>query len=201
MAHINLLPWREEIRAKKQGEFIFTLAGGAIIAGLLITLVHIRLQAVIGTQEHRNEFLNKAIAELDEKISTIKDLESTKNKLLARMSIIQELQRNRPLSVHLADELVRTLPDGVYLSELVQKGDSLTMAGVAQSNARVSAYMRNIDASDWLIDPKLDVIKTNELKIPGQRIAEFSLRAAQKSPSNHAENNPSAGEADENSGT
>ena len=117
-----------------------------------------------------------------------------KNKLLARMNIIQELQRNRPLSVHLADELVRTLPEGVYLSEIVQKDDKLTMSGIAQSNARVSAYMRNIDASDWLFEPELGIIKTNEVK--GQRIATFTLGAAQISTMKDTEITYSAGDVD-----
>lgn len=199
MAHINLLPWREELRAKRQREFMFTLVGGAVIACLLVALVHLRLQGMIGAQENRNQFLSNAIAELDQRIGKIKDLESTKNKLLARMNIIQELQRNRPLSVHLVDELVRTLPDGVYLAEITQKDDKLTMAGVAQSNARVSAYMRNIDASDWLYDPKLDVIKTKDVN--GQRVAEFTLRATQKGSMHDSDNAFSAGDADATSGT
>lgn len=199
MAHINLLPWREQLRAKRQREFMFALVGGAVIACLLVALVHLRLQGIINGQEHRNQFLSDAIAELDISIEKIKDLESTKNKLLARMNIIQELQRNRPLSVHLADELVRTLPEGVYLSEIVQEKDKLTMSGIAQSNARVSAYMRNIDASDWLHEPALGVIKTNEVK--GQRIATFTLRAAQKGTMRNTNITYSAGGADATPGT
>ena len=150
MAHINLLPGREELRAKKQREFLGTLLGGAVVACLLVLFAHLHLGGMIGSQENRNQFLTDHIAVLDEQIEKIKDLKSTKNNLLARMNIIQELQRNRPLSVHLVDELVRTLPDGVYLSEFSQKKNSLVMSGIAQSNARVSAYMRNVDTSDWL---------------------------------------------------
>jgi len=199
MAHINLLPWREELRAKKQREFLFTLVGGGVIACLLVALVHLRLTGVIGAQEQRNQFLEDAIAEVDISIAKIKDLESTKNKLLARMHIIQELQRNRPLSVHLADELVRTLPDGVYLSGVNQKEDKLTMTGVAQSNARVSAYMRNIDASDWLNSPQLDVIKTTDDE--GRRIATFTLRAAQVGTMSDSEISYSDGEGNATPGT
>ncbi len=199
MAHINLLPWREQLRAKRQREFMFTLVGGAVIACLLLALMHLRMQGMINGQEYRNQFLSDAIAELDISIEKIKDLESTKNKLLARMNIIQELQRNRPLSVHLADELVRTLPEGVYLSEIVQEEDKLIMSGIAQSNARVSAYMRNIDASDWLHEPALGVIKTNEVK--GQRIATFTLRAAQMGTMKNTNITYSAGGADATPGT
>lgn len=199
MAHINLLPWREELRARRQREFLVTMAGMVIVASLLASLVHLRMQAIIDAQEARNEFINVEITQLDERIEKIRDLESTKNKLLARMNIIQELQRNRPLSVHLADELVRTLPDGVYLSEIVQKNQSLVLTGAAQSNARVSAYMRNIDASDWLYNPTLDVIKTNNET--GQRIAEFTLRATQKDTMNDDQQTFTAGDTDGTSGT
>lgn len=199
MAHINLLPWREEQRALRQREFLFTLVGGAMVAVLLVAFGHLRLNGIISAQENRNDFLHGAIAELDDRIEKIKDLESTRNQLLARMNIIQELQRNRPLSVHLADELVRTLPDGVYLSEITQQGESLTMSGYAQSNARVSAYMRNIDTSDWLNDPKLDVIKTNDED--GRRIAEFTLRADQKGAVTDTDQTLLQGETDATSGT
>jgi type IV pilus assembly protein PilN len=104
-------------------------------------------------------------------------MEKTKNALLARMDIIQQLQRSRPQSVHLMDQLVYTLPDGVYLSKITQKDQSLTMSGVAQSNARVSAYMRNIDNSQWMARPKLDVIETKDAE--RKRNAEFVLRASQ----------------------
>ena len=199
MAHINLLPWREEQRARLQRDFLILLAGGAVVTCLLMTLVHFRLSGMIGAQEARNDYINVAISVLDTRIEKIKGLESTKNNLLARMNIIQELQRNRPLSVHLVDELVRTLPDGVHLTEISQTGSKLTMTGVAQSNARVSAYMRNIDISDWLNDPKLDVIKTKDTK--GNRIAEFTLRATQKDSMYKSDPNFTAGETDATSGT
>jgi type IV pilus assembly protein PilN len=133
---------------------------------------------MISNQEGRNLYLEGEIKSLDARIVKIKDLESTKAKLLARMNVIQELQSNRPLSVHLMDELVRTLPDGVYLSKVTQKGAGLTMEGVAQSNARVSAYMRNIDGSLWIGSPKLNVIETKTED--RRRIAEFTLLANQK---------------------
>ncbi len=177
MAHINLLPWREEQRAERQKEFAVMAVGGAVIAALLVLLVHLRLNGLIDDQERRNAFLETEIAELDKQIAEIKDLESTKNTLLARMNIIQQLQRNRPLSVHLVDELVRTLPDGVYITQFTQKDTGLTMSGIAQSNARVSAYMRNIHGSSWLANPLLDVIKT-EIR-DRRRVADFTLRATQ----------------------
>ena len=135
---------------------------------------------LIDNQNQRNQFLDREIAELDKKIAKIKDLEKTKTALLARMDIIQQLQRSRPQSVHLMDQLVYTLPDGVYLNKISQVGEALTLNGVAQSNARVSAYMRNIDNSEWMAQPKLDVIETKDGE--RRRTAEFVLRASQAVP-------------------
>jgi len=178
MARINLLPWREWERKRKQREFAGMAAAGAVLAAVAVVFAHIQMESMIGGQNERNQFLEGEIKALDARIVKIKDLESTKAKLLARMNVIQELQSNRPISVHLMDELVRTLPDGVHLKALTQKGPELTMQGAAQSNARVSAYMRNIDGSEWLGNPKLNVIETkNEER---RRIAEFTLLASQK---------------------
>jgi type IV pilus assembly protein PilN len=177
MARINLLPWREELRKQKQREFAFTLAGAAILGALLVFLAHMQVQGMIESQSARNRFLEEEIVKLDKRIAKIRDLESTKAKLLARMNVIQQLQSSRPLSVHLLDDIVRTLPEGVYLEKLAQEGNNLTFFGVAQSNARVSAYMRNIDGSVWLSKPTLDVIQTETEK--RRRIAKFNLRAMQ----------------------
>ena len=177
MAHINLLPWREELRKQKQQEFSVIAGGTALVGGLLVLLGHMQMNGLIDRQNQRNEFLKTEISALDQRIEKIKDLEKTKTDLLARMDIIQQLQRSRPQSVHLMDELVQTLPDGVFLAKIAQKGEGLTLSGVAQSNARVSAYMRNIDGSEWMADPKLDVIETKDGKI--RRNAEFILRAKQ----------------------
>ena len=185
MAHINLLPWREELRKQKQQQFTAISAGTAVVGLLLVFMVHMHIDGLIERQNQRNSFLESEIAALDKKIAKIKDLEKTKTALLARMDIIQQLQRSRPQSVHLMDELVYTLPNGVYLHTIVQKDTSLTLTGSAQSNARVSAYMRNIDGSDWLAKPKLDVIKTKEKG--RNRNAEFVLRANQQTPSQESD--------------
>ena len=177
MAHINLLPWRDELRKQKQQQFVVVGAGTAILGVLLVLLTHMQFEGLINKQNQRNQFLEKEIAELDTKIQKIKDMEKTKSALLARMDIIQQLQRSRPQSVHLMDQLVYTLPDGVFLGRIVQKDQALTLSGVAQSNARVSAYMRNIDNSESMAKPTLEVIETR----PGERrrSAEFVLRAIQ----------------------
>ncbi|TCK17017.1 type IV pilus assembly protein PilN [Thiogranum longum] len=181
MAHINLLPWREELRKEKQQQFAVIGVGSAVVGGLLVLLTHMQMNGLIDQQNNRNKFLETEIASLDKKIARIKDLEKTKTALLARMDIIQQLQHSRPQSVHLMDELVFTLPDGVFLNTITQKGASLTMSGVAQSNARVSAYMRNIDNSQWIGKPRLDVIETKEDE--KRRTATFVLRANQIAPS------------------
>ncbi len=178
MARINLLPWREWERKRKQREFAGMAAAGALLAAVGVVIVHFQMDSMIGIQEERNTFLQGEIKTLESRIEKIKDLETTKDKLLARMNVIQELQSNRPLSVHLMDELVRTLPDGVHLKKFAQKGPGLTIDGAAQSNARVSAYMRNIDGSQWVGAPKLNVIETKTED--RRRIAEFSLVATQK---------------------
>ena len=176
MAHINLLPWRDELRKQKQQQFAVVGAGSAILGALLVLLAHMQMEGLIEKQNQRNQFLDREIAELDNKIKKIRDMEKTKNALLARMDIIQQLQRSRPQSVHLMDQLVYTLPDNVYLNKISQKDQALTLSGVAQSNARVSAYMRNIDSSQWMASPQLDVIERG-----GERrgSAEFVLRASQ----------------------
>ena len=177
MAHINLLPWREEQRKQRQKEFV-TMAGLAVLfAAAIWGLVHMQVENRIDGQNQRNAYLERQIKVLDEKIAKIQELEKTRANLLARMNIIQQLQGSRPESVHLMDQLVKTLPDGVYLTSIKQKDAGLTLAGRAQSNARVSAYMRNIDNSEWMTNPKLDFIQTREQE--QRRVAEFTLQAKQ----------------------
>jgi len=180
MAEINLLPWREALRKKQQKDFAVQAGLVMALAAVLVFLAHMQIQARIEAQEARNAFLEKHIRKVDEEIREIRELESTREKLLARMNVIQELQHNRPLSVHLMDQLVRTIPEGVYLDSFTQKGSELTMVGAAQSNARVSAYMRNIEASPWMADPRLEVI---ENKVVGRnRVATFTLKAKLVNP-------------------
>jgi len=178
MAYINLLPWRENKRQQQQREFIGIAVTVLLATAAVWGLIHLQVAGFIEGQEQRNSFLQAEIRKLDEQIKTIKSLDKTKNQLLARMNVIQELQSNRPLSVHLMDELVRTLPDGVHLNKFTQRGNELTMEGEAQSNARVSAYMRNIDSSLWLDNPRLQVVETVESG--RSRVARFVLLATLK---------------------
>jgi len=178
MTSINLLPWREMLRKERQRQFASIAVGAAVLMGAIILYVHLHIGGLIDDQNGRNAFLKGEIKKVDEQIAEIKDLESEREKLLARMNIIQQLQSNRPQIVHLFDELVNTLPDGVYLKSVKQDGGSLVIDGEAQSNARVSAFMRNLDASKWLTKPRLDVIKAVEAK-GGERDSDFTLRVSQ----------------------
>ncbi len=185
MARINLLPWRETERARQQREFGIMIGGGIVFTLLAIIAVHMHINGLITAQSQRNLLLEKEIAKMDQKIEEIQDLESTKARLLARMDIIQQLQSSRPQIVHLFDELVATLPVGVYLTEVKQQGNTISMSGRAQSNARVSAYMRNIAASEWLENANLKVIQ-NKNKT-GTGLSHFELMATQAIPSDEVE--------------
>lgn len=157
MARINLLPWREERRKHKTQEFYAVLAGTAVIALALFGAATFIVGSMIDNQQQRNQRLNTEIAALDRRIEKIEELEEKRRELLARKEIIEELQANRSQMVHLFDEMVRTIPEGVRLTSIKQKGDTLTLDGTAQSNARVSSYMRSLQASPWLGIPELNV--------------------------------------------
>jgi len=178
MAHINLLPWREELRKQKQKEFASTSTISAVLAGVLVLVAHLYVNGKIEYQNQRNNYIQTEIDILNKRIGRIQELESMKQGLLARMNVIQDLQSSRPESVHMMDELVRSLPDGVFLNLFKQRNKNLTLEGIAQSNARVSDYMRNIDTSEWFRDPHLDLIRTTESN--RRRIANFTLRGQQR---------------------
>jgi type IV pilus assembly protein PilN len=179
MPRINLLPWRESQRKQKRQEFVLSI-GAAIATAALVTLIgRWEMSSAIEHQQQRNQILNDEIAQLDKQIQEILGLENQKRRLLARMEIIETLQRSRPEIVHVFDEIVRVLPEGVYLTYLKQTGTRFEIRGVAQSSTRVSAFMRNIDGSEWLADPALQIVETK-----GQdttRGAEFTLFANQRS--------------------
>lgn len=150
MARINLLPWRTERRKQREREFYMLLAAAAV-SGLLALFALIGwMGARIDNQTQRNNYLTTEIKSLDKQIEEIKELDKTKSQLLTRKQIIEQLQSNRSQMVHLFDEMVKTVPDGVRLTSLKQAGDILTLEGVAESNARVASYMRNIDNSPWM---------------------------------------------------
>ncbi|MGD8784175.1 MAG: PilN domain-containing protein [Thioalkalispiraceae bacterium] len=177
MAKINLLPWRQELRKEQQRQFLTIMGLSVVLVVLGILAVHLQYARMIGVQESRNSYLQSQIKQVEKQIREIDELASKKDRLLARMEIIQQLQRNRPEIVRLFDELVRVLPEGVHLSSLKQQDRNLQMIGIAQSNARVSALMRNIDQSEVLTQPKLDIIEKGKK----EAVREFSLRAQQMS--------------------
>lgn len=180
MAKINLLPWREAQRKEKQQEFFVMIGIGAVFAAVVVILVHVYYAQRIEAQQARNGYLEDQITLLDKKIEEIKKLESDKAKLLARMRAIEQLQGNRPLIVRFFDELVNSLPEGVNVNNITQKGDTIEIEGEAQSNARVSSFMRNLESSEWLKDPELDIIQVrNENDI---RISTFRMRFKQYIP-------------------
>jgi len=162
MARINLLPWRVERRKHRQKEFMTTL-GGAVVAGIaLVFLTSMYYDGQISGQESRNAYLASQITAVDGRIKEIADLEARKASLLQRKNVIEDLQADRTQNVRLFEELVRTIPDGVRLVTIKQNGDELTLNGRTQSNARVSSYMRNLEASGLITRPQLGIIKASE---------------------------------------
>ncbi|MDR7099741.1 type IV pilus assembly protein PilN [Lysobacter niabensis] len=159
MARINLLPWRAERRKQRQKEFSILLAMSALGAVLLSFLLVGYYKAQISGQNERNQYLTDQITLVQKQIDEIKLLDEKKAKLLARKEIIEKLQANRSQMVHLFDSLVRTIPDGVILTSIKQDEDTLTLEGRAQSNARVSTYMRNLEGSGWMTKPDLSIIE------------------------------------------
>ena len=185
MPRINLLPWREELRQKRKKDFLTAVVGALLVGGLLAYAGKLGVQAQIRAQEGRNNILETEIAELDMQIAEILGLENQKERLLARMEIIEQLQRARPEVVHLFDEVVETLPEGVHLTEIRQAGNRIELHGSAQSSTRVSALMRNIDSSEWLRNPGLDVVETIDLG--PMRNAQFTLFMQQVSMTDEEE--------------
>ncbi|MDE2090687.1 MAG: PilN domain-containing protein [Gammaproteobacteria bacterium] len=177
MPSINLLPWREERRKARQQLFNLRLALSAIVGVVVLLLIWVGLSASISNQQARNNYLKAQIVEMDQQIAEIKDLQQTKARLLARMQIIEQLQQSRPTEVHLFDQLVKTLPPGVYLTQVTQKGSQVEIQGVAESSARVSTYMRNIDASLWMGDPNLQVVQKDPKVDFGARAQQFNVTA------------------------
>ena len=180
MPRVNLLPWRAELRRQRRTEYLGALGICALVTVVIMGTIYFYYNALIDQENNRNNYMTGQITLLDKKIAEIKALEKEKENLIARMKAIETLQTSRPVIVHLFDELVSSLPDGVYLTSVAQSGDTVTIKGVAQSNARVSNYMRNIEGSVWLKDPKLTVIQSKTQT--GRRIADFTLTLKQNKP-------------------
>ncbi|HEY8520227.1 MAG TPA: PilN domain-containing protein [Gammaproteobacteria bacterium] len=177
MPRINLLPWRAELRQRRKKEFFTALLATVLFGGLLVYASKLTVQGWISTQNKRNELLRTEIAELERQIKEIENLETQKARLIARMEIIDRLQRSRPEVVHLFDEIVNAVPEGVYLTQVTQSDSRIQIKGMAESSTRVSTFMRNIDNSEHLRDPGLDVVETVSSG-PG-RSSQFTIFARQ----------------------
>ncbi|MEB0044789.1 MULTISPECIES: PilN domain-containing protein [unclassified Pseudomonas] len=159
MARINLLPWREELREERRKRFLLMLVGVLVGSVGLILIADQVINADIDQQVARNEYLGKQIAVVDERITQISDLKARRQQLVERMRIIQDLQGHRQVSGRIFDQLARTLPDGVYFTEVKMVGKTLSLKGAAESNNKVSELMRNLEASDWFDAPSLTEVK------------------------------------------
>lgn len=179
MPRINLLPWREAQRKRRRQEFAAGALGAVLFAAFIYFIFNWQMQAAIDRQNERNQYLTREIAELDKQIAEILDLEQQRERLVARMQVIEQLELSRPEIVHVFDQLVRTTPDGVYLTSVKQTGRRLELKGVAQSSTRVASYMRNIDGSPWLAEPALQILQNRSAADGG---SQFTLLASQRNP-------------------
>ena len=178
MPSINLLPWRQALRQRRKKEFFIGIVASIALAALVTLLAHLTVSSMIDSQHRRNDLLKAEIVELDKAIEQIVALEEQKDRMIARMEVIDTLQSSRPEVVKLFDQVVATLPEGVYLTSAKQSGRKIEFNGVAQSSTRVSAFMRNIDASETLSAPELKVIQTGKDSGPGSQFTLFAnLRA------------------------
>lgn len=190
MAQINLLPWREQLREERKREFIVLLAGVLIIAVGIIFLVDRYYRSEIKYQQARNDFISREMLVLDTRIAEISQLQEQKQQITARMVVIQDLQGSRPLIVRIFDELVKTLPPGVYFNSLVRQNDQLEIEGIAESNNRVSELMRRLDESPWFSNPNLQQISAAAADVTSEQESAnaFSLNLTLQTPSLVQEN-------------
>ncbi|MFZ3280723.1 PilN domain-containing protein [Pseudomonas sp.] len=180
MARINLLPWREERREERRKRFLLTLT--AVLVGSVgaVFIADQIISAAIERQVARNDYIGKQIAVVDERIKQISELKARRQQLVERMRIIQDLQGNRQISGRIFDQLARTLPDGVYFTDVKMAGKTLSISGAAESNNRVSELMRNLDASDWFDAPSLNEVKaTTAGQVDQANTFELTVRQTQ----------------------
>jgi type IV pilus assembly protein PilN len=170
---INLLPHRELKRAARKREFIFVAAGTLIFSLAIAFLAHSIMAGMVEAQLNKNKFLKAEIAKVDKEVEEIQRLKDQTAALLARKQVVETLQSNRTEAVHLLDQLVRQLPDGIYLKSVRQNADKINLTGYAQSNARIATLMRSLDSSPWL--GKAELVETKAVQLNNLRINEFSL--------------------------
>ena len=180
MAKINLRPWREELRAEKQKQFVVMIMGAAIIAAGLTFLWKSDMDSRIAYQQSRNAYIETATKQLDQQIKEIEDLKRKRDELLSRMQVIQDLQGKRPVIVRVFDELVRTLPDGLFYTDLTKAGERIDIVGMAESNSRISTLMRRFEESDWFSAPNLSNVAAADNRRAGY--SQFNLSVQQQTP-------------------
>ncbi|MCP5184246.1 MAG: PilN domain-containing protein [Pseudomonadales bacterium] len=179
MANINLLPWREWERERKRKEFLLSLGGVALLGVIALLAWGQKLDGDLSNQQARNDYYAGKIAELDQQIIQIATLRKERAALLDRMRVIQELQGNRPVIVHVFDEIVQKLPSGVHFNKLEMLGQDIQVEGAAESNNRISALMRNLNDSEWFTNPTLKSIKedtTSRFYGPGASVFDLTFR-------------------------
>jgi len=180
MARINLLPWREDRREQRRKRFLLVLVGVLAGSAGALLMANQVISSAIERQIARNDYIGKQIAVVDERIKQISDLKARRQQLVERMRIIQDLQGNRPVSGRIFDQLARTLPDGVYFTEVKMAGKTLSITGAAQSNNRVSDLMRNLDQSDWFDAPSLTEVKaTTAGQVDQTNVFQLTVRQTQ----------------------
>lgn len=188
MATINLLPWREERRQQIKQHFLVVLGGVAVVGILLVLLAMSVFKGAIGSQNDRNAYIQQHIKALNKEVSEIQNLEKRRQQLLDRMAIIQDLQGTRPLIVRVFDELVRTLPDGLFYTDLNRRDKRIQVEGIAESNNRVSSLMRKLDASPWFADPNLTAVSAAPAF--GDQASKFKLSFLISAPEPDQEEKP-----------
>ncbi len=175
---INLLPWREELRRKRDVALLRGGIAALALTGLAIFGAYQYINGLQENQQRRNAYLQAEIGKLEKQLKEINELKRKRDNLIARMEVIQKLQNDRAEIVHMFDDLVQKLPPGVYLTEFERKGPKLKVQGVAQSNSRVSSFMQALDSSSWFENPELNVI--NVTPADGRRVSRFTLNLAHK---------------------
>lgn len=180
MTRINLLPWRELRRRERDRQFLSISIGAWVLMGLAVFYGHLHVSGLVEHQNKRNLYLKGEITKVNKEIKEIQNIRRRRESLIARMEVIQQLQRDRTQIVHVFDDLVQKLPKGVFFTGLRKKGRRMTLTGFAQSNARVSALMRSLDASVWFRNPNLNVI--NVTPKGGSRVSKFTLQVSEEAP-------------------
>jgi type IV pilus assembly protein PilN len=176
MARINLLPWREEARRERQRQFLFSLVGTLVLGAILVLIVGLFYDQRISVQEARNQLIQMEINRLQQRINRIAELEKTRNRLLSRKQIIEQLQASRSLTVELLDKLAKTIPIGVTLANVRQQGSNVTLLGSSQSNARVSAYLHSLEEMDLFVNPELQYVRAAERPATRTEPYEFAIQ-------------------------